>query len=75
MSQKEILLTVDKDMILACVTEYDHKYVTENDAEILLSRMEQDICDWFYENVGTAIEESVVKYIHEVMNPGKDDVV
>jgi len=72
---EDILLNVDVEMILDRITEYDHKYVTETDAEILLSRIEQDISDWFYENIGTALDEAIDKHIHEVMNPRKDDVV
>jgi len=68
----DILLTVDVEMILDRITEYDHKYVTETDAEVLLSRIEQDISDWFYENIGTALDEAIDKHIHEVMNPEKD---
>jgi len=68
----DILLTVDVEMILDRITEYDHKYVTETDAELLLSRIEQDISDWFYENIGTALDEAIDKHIHEVMNPEKD---
>ena len=71
----DILLSVDVEMILDRITEYDHKYVTETDAETLLSRIEQDISDWFYENIGTALDEAIDKHIHEVMNPRKDDVV
>jgi len=71
----DILLTVDAEMILDHVTEYDHKYVTETDAEMLLSLIEQDISDWFYENIGTALDQAIDKHIHEVMNPRKDDVV
>ena len=69
---EDILLTVDIEMILDRITEYDHKYVTETDAEVLLSRMEQDIRDWFYENIGTVIDEAIDKHIHEVMNPEKE---
>jgi len=65
----DILLNVDVEMILDRITEYDHKYVTEDNAEMLLSLMEQDISDWFYENVGSALDEAIGKYIHEVMNP------
>jgi hypothetical protein len=68
----DILLTVDVEMILDRITEYDHKYVTETDAEVLLSRIEQDISDWFNENIGTAIDEAIAKHIHEVMNPKKE---
>jgi len=71
----DILLTVDVEMILDHITEYDHKYVTETDAEVLLSRIEEDIRDWFYENIGTALDKAIDKHIHEVMNPRKDDVV
>ena len=70
---KEILLTVDAEMILACVTEYDNKYVTETDAEVLLDRIEDNVRDWFYENIHTIIEQEVNKHIHEVMNPKKED--
>jgi len=70
---KEILLTVDAEMILACVTEYDHKYVTETDAEMLLDRIEEQVRDWFYENIGTALDEAINKHIHEVMNPKNED--
>jgi hypothetical protein len=70
---EDILLTVDVEMILDRITEYNHKYVTETDAEMLLSLMEQDISDWFYENIGTAIDEAINKHIHEVMNPKRED--
>ena len=70
---KAIILAVDTDMILACITEYGNKYVTENDAETLLNRMEQDIIDWFYENIGTVVENQIEKYIHEVMNPKREE--
>ena len=66
---EDILLNVDVEMILDCITEYDHKYVTETNAEMLLSLIEQDINDWFYENIGTALDKAIDKYIHEVMNP------
>jgi hypothetical protein len=68
----DILLNVDVEMILDRITEYDHKYVTEANAEMLLSLMEQDISDWFYENIGSVLDEAIGKYIHEVMNPEKE---
>jgi len=40
---------------------------------MLLSLIEQDISDWFYENIGTALDEAINKHIHEVMNPKKED--
>jgi hypothetical protein len=70
---EDILLNVDVEMILDRITEYDHKYVTETDAEMLLSLIEQDISDWFYENIGTALDEAIIKHIHKVMNPKKED--
>jgi len=70
---EDILLNVDVEMILDRITEYDHKYVTETDAEMLLSLIEQDISDWFYENIGTALDEAINKHIHEVMNPKRED--
>lgn len=69
---KEIILIVDIDTILANVTEYDGKYVTDNNAETLLTYMEENIRDWFYENIGTVVEQQVENYIHEVMNPEKE---
>ena len=69
---KEILLTVDAEMILACITEYDNKYVTETDAEILLDRIEENVRDWFYENIHVIVEQEIDKHIHEVMNPKKE---
>ena len=70
---EDILLNVDVEMILDRITEYDHKYVTETDAEMLLSLIEQDISDWFYENIGTALDKAIIKHIHIVMNPKKED--
>ena len=69
---KEILLSVDAEMILICITEYDNKYVTETDAEVLLGRIEENVRDWFYENVYTIMEEEIDKHIHEVMNPKRE---
>ena len=70
---EDILLNVDVEMILDRITEYDHKHVTETDAEMLLSLIEQDISDWFYENIGTALDEAINKHIHEVMNRERED--
>jgi hypothetical protein len=70
---KEILLTVDSEMILAVVTEYDNKYVTEADAEMLLGRIEEQVRDWFYENIHGIVEQEVDKHIHEVMNPKRGE--
>lgn len=70
---EDILLNVDVEMILDRITEYDHKHVTETDAEMLLSLIEQDISDWFYENIGTALDEAINKHIHEVMNRKRED--
>jgi hypothetical protein len=69
---EDILLNVDVEMILDRITEYDHKYVTETDAEMLLSLIEQDISDWFYENIGAALDEAIDKHIHKVMNQEKE---
>lgn len=55
-------------MILAIVTEYDNKYVTETDAEMLLGRIEEQVRDWFYENIHVIVEQEIDKHIHEVMN-------
>ena len=69
---ENILLAVDVEMVTDRITEYDYKYVTETDAEVLLSLMEQDIRDWFYENVGTAIDKAIDKYIYEVVNTKRE---
>jgi len=68
---KEILLTVDAEMILACVTEYDNKYVTETNAEILLERIEDNVRDWFYENIHGIVEREVDKHPCRPLKPRK----
>jgi len=70
---KQILLTVDSEMILAVVTEYDNKYVTETDAEMLLGRIEEQVRDWFYENIYGIVEREVDKHIYEIMNPKRGE--
>lgn len=65
----EILLTVDTEMIRGYITEYDGKYVTETNARDLLAHMENNIRDWFYENVYTIMEKEIDTHIHEIMNP------
>lgn len=72
-SYYSIVLEVDIDMILANISEYDGRFVGGGDAKNLLILMEQDINDWFYENISTVIENGIDKYIHQVMCPKQED--
>ena len=71
-SHSKIILSVDKETIFACVTEYDGKFVSDSDAEALLSRIEENVQDWFYENIGTVVEQEIEKHLHEIMNPSRE---
>lgn len=75
MSEKyhKLLFTIEVDDILAQVSEYNNRFVTENDAEQLLYAIEQNLNDWFYENVGTVIRTGIEDNIDAVMNPEKNN--
>jgi hypothetical protein len=68
-----LLFTIEVEDILAQVSEYNNHFVTENDAEQLLYAMEQNLNDWFYENVGSVIRTGIEDNIHDVMNPKKEN--